>query len=311
MHPLAIQDGSPPGAELLTGAAGPYAGLLFRLYRALLAWTASPDSPPPCDYPAIRRIEDALLARLETDPIAPALAVVCGTLLRGTETDPAEAAWACLTVSDWAIERGDGGTALAFAQLAAWVWPQNARYAWIVARLLFGEGRFREAEPWYRRAHRVAVWSDDWEAQARALNSLGLDHSEQGSFPVAMRYYLRAITVASRRGVKDVEGMATHNLFVLHAQTGEAQSAERYAARAFYLYGSKHPRLPELVEDIAHFWNDRGYYGRTFPVFQMLADRYSTPPASIRVRAGLARAAGGVGKRFEFAASYDEVRRYA
>lgn len=311
VHPLAVQGGGVAGAEILSDDLGPSAVLLFRLHRSLLAWTADPENPPAFDRAALRRIEDSVLSRLRKDEIAAPLAVLIAALLGWETIDPKRFAWACLCVSDWAIGRGAKATAVAYAQLAALSWPRHARYAWVVARLLFGQTRFREAEPWYRRAHRVGVWTDDWEIQAKSLNSLGLVYFERGKFPVAKRLYQRAIKVARRRGLKELEAMATHNLFVLHSGCRELVAAEQYAARAFELYCPTHPRLPELVADVALFWNEHGYYRRTLPIFRALAQRFTEPEARVRVAAGIARAAGGTGDRGSFVESWTEVSRFA
>jgi len=309
LHPLTAQGGDPVGAELLADGAGEPTLLLFRLHRALLAWTADP-AAAAFDPDALRRIEDRLLATLDSDPLSAPLAVLVHALLDPAGANRARAAWACMAVSDWAVERGARQTALAFAQLAALSAPRNARYAWLVARLRFADGRLREAEPWYRRAHRVAVWTDDREVQVRSLNSLGLSYYELGRYPLAKHFYHQAIKAAGRHGLRELEAMATHNLFVVHTESREDAAAEHYAVRAFELYGPGHPRLPEFVADVAMHWNDQGHYRRSIPIFRALADRFTHPDARVRIAAGTARAAGSLQDRQSFTENWRAVWAY-
>ncbi|HEX8695652.1 MAG TPA: tetratricopeptide repeat protein [Longimicrobium sp.] len=311
VHPLQVQGGAVAGAEILSDGLGPTAVLLFRLHRALLAWTLDPECPPAADRAELRRIEDAVLSRLRTDEIAAPLAVLAAALLDPEAADPKRLSWACFCVSDWATGREAKATALAFTQLAALVWPRHARYAWVVGRLMCAFGRVRESEPWFRRAHRVAVWTDDWEAQARSINSLGLVYFERGRFPLSKRLHLRAIKIAHRNSLREVEGIATHNLFVVHAEAGEAEAAEAYAGRAFELYGPTHPRLPEFATDVALFWNVQGFYSRALPIFLALRPHFTQPEERIRITAGIVRAAGGVGESELFGESWNEIQEFA
>lgn len=81
-------------------------------------------------------------------------------------------AWACLCVTEWALEVGAVTLGLAFADAAARAWPEQARYAWTAGRLLRAHGRTEAGESWLRRAAQVAEESGDWEGQARSLAEL-------------------------------------------------------------------------------------------------------------------------------------------
>lgn len=92
-------------------------------------------------------------------------------------TDPAGAerervAWACLCVTEWALESGAVTPGLAFAEAAARAWPDQGRYAWAAGRLLRAHGREADAETWLRRAAQLAERAGDWEGQARSLAEL-------------------------------------------------------------------------------------------------------------------------------------------
>ncbi|HEU4452073.1 MAG TPA: tetratricopeptide repeat protein, partial [Longimicrobium sp.] len=309
-HPMTVPGGEVAGAEMMADSTGPYAPVLFRVLRLVLAWTSG--APAGADPDGLRRLEEGLLARLDVDDLAAPLAVLAATVQTPErDADRSRAAWACMCIAEWALDRGARRTAIAYTQLAALVAPRNARYAWLAARLLFDAGRFRDAEPWYRRAHRVAIWTDDWEGQARALNSLGLSYYERGKYPLAKRHYHRAIKVAQRRNLRPMEAMTTHNLFVLHTEAREAELAEQCGLRAYELYGADHPRLPLLMADFALFWTFQGFYARTLPIFLALKSRMPKPEDRIRLLAAVARAAGGTGNRREFTSAWNEVWKLA
>src|SRR4051794_18283886 len=83
-----------------------------------------------------------------------------------------EVAWGCFCFRDWALSGHFRRTGVEFARAAALAAPRNARYAWAVARMLRRYGRWREAAHWFRRAHRVAVWTHDYECQVNAMLDL-------------------------------------------------------------------------------------------------------------------------------------------
>jgi tetratricopeptide (TPR) repeat protein len=309
-HPMTVPGSAVAGAEVAADVTGPYATMLFRVYRLVLAWTTRAKSD--ADPDALRRLEQTLLERMDHDELAAPLALLVALVQSpDPDADRSRAAWACMCLAEWAIEQGARRTAIAFTQLAALIAPRNSRYAWLAARLVFAEGDLRDAVPWYRRAHRIAVWTDDWEGQARALNSLGLSYFERGKYPSARRHYHQAIKVAQRRNLRHMEGMTAHNLLVLHSATREFDSAEHYAIRTFELYGPTHPRLAMLIGDIAIFWIEQGCYHRAIPILRAL-ERWSTQPEDrIRIACQLARSGGGIGDREMFFAGWDEVNELA
>lgn len=212
-------------------------------------------------------------------------------------------------MAEWGLERRATDTALDFARGAALAWPDHARYAWTIGLIFGSHGQLREADAWLRRAHRVAVWTDDWEARARSLNSLGLLRWKAGRFAASKELYERAIQAARRKGLKHVQAIATHNLFVVYAEAGEVETADRYAAAAFALYDPSHPRRPYLVHDVAQHWTNQGCYRRALPIFRALLPRVEQPDLRLRIAAGGAHATGAVGGVQEFRRYWSEIER--
>jgi hypothetical protein len=100
------------------------------------------------------------------------LAVLARELADPAGADRERVAWACLCVTEWALESGAVGPGLAFAEAAARAWPDQGRYAWAAGRLLRAHGREADAEGWLRRAAQLAERAGDWEGQARSLAEL-------------------------------------------------------------------------------------------------------------------------------------------
>lgn len=300
-HPLDVQAAGVPGAriaaELPPGEAAP----LLKVLRAVLAWTRDPlRAAEMVDCAALRRLERDLLRRpFDKGPWA-ALAVLARAMARPFDAEPREVAWACACVAEWGLERRATDTALDFARGAALAWPDHARFAWLIGLVFDRHSRLREADAWLRRAHRVAVWTDDWEARARSLNSLGLLRWKAGRFAASKELYGRAIQAARRKGLEHVEAIATHNLMIAHVDVGEHEEAERCAVAAFDLYGTAHPRLPFLMHDVAQHWTQQGDYPRALHVFRALLPTIDDVALRLRVEAGAARAAGASGLADEF-----------
>src|SRR2546423_1481926 len=165
LHPLALPAAEPAALDALTEVPAEHRPTLFKLLRAVLAWSRDPArAAETLDAGALGRLEGELLA-CGPGPLASPLALLAGYLGHGRDAEPRQVAWACVCVADWAIERQARKTALLFTQAAALAWPRHARYAWLAARLLRAYGHPRESEAWYRRAYRVAAWTDDSEVQ--------------------------------------------------------------------------------------------------------------------------------------------------
>ncbi len=100
------------------------------------------------------------------------LAVLARELAEPDGAERERVAWACLCVTEWALESGAVAAGLAFAEAAARAWPEQGRYAWAAGRLQRAHGREAAAETWLRRAAQLSERAGDWEGQARSLSEL-------------------------------------------------------------------------------------------------------------------------------------------
>ncbi|HEU4560178.1 MAG TPA: hypothetical protein VFS20_20170 [Longimicrobium sp.] len=305
LHPLLLPGAEVPGAEIVSemGCTSD-ATTLLQLYRAVLAWSAHPENSPAFDRGALERTEYALLSR-GPDALASPAGLLAGYMARAETATQREVAWACICIADWATERGARGTALRFTEAAALAWPRHARYAWLVARLLKARGDLRAAETWFRRSHRLAVWTDDWEAQASTLAGLGNLSYTIGNYPRADARLTRALRVARRHKLTRLEAETLHDLFIVAFVRGDAVRAETYGAEALASYRKlQHHRLPALAFDFAMFWVVAGNFRSVLPLLRGLQKCFTEPVKRLQVLAATARAAGACGEAGDFERSW-------
>ncbi|HET7232458.1 MAG TPA: hypothetical protein VFJ16_20790 [Longimicrobium sp.] len=304
LHPLTLPGAEIPGAEIMSEIGGDDAATLMELLRAVLTWSANPELAPAFDRAALERTEYTLLSR-GPDALASPAGLLAGYMAHAETASPREVAWACICISDWASERGARATAVQFAMAAAFAWPRHARYSWLVARLLRTYGNLREAETWFRRSHRLAVWTDDVEAQASTLAGLGNLSYTAGNYARADVRLSRALRVSRRHKFTQLEAETLHDLFIIAFVRGDRSRAEQLGAEAMALYLKLgHRRLPALVFDFAMFWIIAGRFRRVLPLLHGLQTCFSEPSKRMQVFAATARAAGACGEIDDFDASW-------
>lgn len=197
-HPAALPPAVIAGAEIIVEIGGADGATLFRLLRAVLAWSHDVDTG--LDRETLSEMEHALLAAPPGSLSSPA-GLLAGYMADPTSAIPEAVSWACVCVSDWAAGLGARRTALAYAQAAAHASPARARYAWLAAAQLLAASQVRLATSWLERCWRVAVWGDDRDAQHRAMITLAGIAELAGDSLRAGRLRLRAGKLAARHKV--------------------------------------------------------------------------------------------------------------
>jgi tetratricopeptide (TPR) repeat protein len=201
----------------------------------------------------------------------------------------------CLQVSRWAEGRGAFNTAIGYAQAGALASPHEAEAALSVGCLALRWKRWTRAETWLRRTIGLARRSRDWSAYANAYVELGTLYARRGEAAASQRYYVQAVRAARRHGLIAVRGAALHGLLLLSVEAGELEEAERLARAAMRAYGRGHPRLPELVHDVAYLWVCRDQNARAVAMLQKLLPARVDPEERAFTLSVLARAAAGLG----------------
>lgn len=203
----------------------------------------------------------------------------------------------CIEISRWAQARGRMGTAIGFAQAAALASPVDPRPAYRVGYLALDWGRYARAETWLRRGIGLARRARDWQVYAEGYVDLAALYARRRQPLQARRHYTRAVRTARRHGLLPTRGAALHGLFLLSMDAGDLDEAERLARAAMRAYGRGHPRVTELLHDVAYLWVVRESYGRAIPLLQKLLATRTEPTERAITLAVLARAAAGSGER--------------
>lgn len=308
------------GASLLPQVPPDRALTVMRAYRMLRMWARWPWRVDPFlrNARATREWERAALTAVwreghrehpdeEYMGLMVPLSLLIGFLTRAGDLEGPEVVERCTGVMNWAADHDAEEVAVAFPELAALIWADNCRPAWIAGKIFRFYGRMREAEYWLRRAERIATWTEDWEGKARALNSIGNIHLQKGRFERATDLYQRGLRIARRNGLKSLEGELLHDLFIVASVTQDLRRAEEYARGAYNRYRPDHPRLPALAHDVAYFWIGRGHYSRALDVLQAVLPHIEETREQFRVLANTSRAAAGCGTRALFERLWFEI----
>lgn len=301
------------GMDILRELGGDAGILLWQSYRNVMFWAtaegeqrASVFSPNASE----RRLEELRDADVPTELVEP-LTVIGQMLGDAEKTEGETVAEACTEIASWAEARGASSTQLAFTQAAALAAPRSAELAHRVGVISRQRGDMARAETWYRHAIMIGRQVGDWTSYSLAYIALGNMLVQRGNFPAAHRMHIKALRASRRKGLRKIQALALHDLFGIAVETGREAQAEEFARLAVRAYGSEHPRLPALANDVAYWWMQQGHFDRVLPIFQALLPRFEGQAEEIYVHAHVARAAGGAGNRDMFRKEWVEVTRMA
>lgn len=209
---------------------------------------------------------------------------------------PAVVSLVCREIARWAEERDAPETALAYAQAAALALPQDPSAALAVGIVALHQAKPARAETWLRRTVGLSRRAGAWRVYAEAFVELGALYARRGNRAGARRFLLRALRAGRRRALPEMRGRALHALFLLALDAGWPDEAERFARGAVRAYGREHPRLPQLLHDVASLWVGQGSHGRALPMLQKLLPLRTDLAERTATLALLARAAAGAGE---------------
>ncbi|MBV9108523.1 MAG: tetratricopeptide repeat protein [Gemmatimonadetes bacterium] len=232
--------------------------------------------------------------------VSSAFAAVAVALRTPGRVDGEHLALTCKSLAEWCHTRGAARSAICFAEAAALVTPENARHAYFAGRIHREQGNLRDAEHWLLRARRVAVWTDDREAQVIVLNSLGNLNQQLGRYGEAEELLRRALRTAKRAGVKERLPYIYHDLLVVAVYTGDLVHAREYAREALRAYAPDHPNVPKLAHDVAWLWFQHGSFTAALKLFDALLGHFVEPEDRLRVLGYAARAAAATREDRQF-----------
>jgi tetratricopeptide (TPR) repeat protein len=297
------------GAAVLDEMEGPLGALLFQLARDVYVWGATPPEKRQGLFEA--HADESLSALLRAADADLQLETALLALVRMTGAPEGNAedqvSLACQHVAHWADQNGHLETAIAFAQGAAVVMPDEAALSFAVGRLARRRAEYGRAETWYRRAIALARQSGDWSTYSMSFLGLGTLYLQRGKLAASRRFLLRALRTARRHSLRGLQGSALHDLAGVASEMGQVQEAERLAREAFEMYGPEHPRLVALAADVAYFWIGAGRFRPALTVLQSLVHHMQRREERVMAQANMVRAAAGAGERRLFEQTWDEV----
>ncbi len=302
------------GSEILREIPEAPAFLLCQAYRSVMAWALVPAAEREGMFAP--GAADAVRERVRGTPMADgmrvALEVVCNLLADPAGADPRRVSAACVSVAEWAEERGSApSTSIRFMQAAATCASDDSRLAYRAGCVARKQAVWETAELWFRHAISVGRRNHDWEAHATAYLGLGNNYYNQGRYAPARREHMKALRVSRRHGLRELQGRAYHDLLAMAIMTGDAAAAETFGPRAFYAYGPTHENVPLLAQDIAYFWITQGEFGRALRVYQALRPHLRQSDGRVRGLGVLGRAAGECARPDVFEDAWAELWRMA
>lgn len=269
--------------------------VLWQSLRDVTLWAGvEPEERADLFEPDAARIRLGALLASGVEPALEVSLTTLAALVGSPQTANAEiVSLVCIQVSRWAEERGAFAAAMGFAQAAAQVVPLDASPALAAGTLALRWRRSARAETWLRRAVGLARRGRQWEEYAQAYVELGGLYLRRGQAALAHRFFVQGLRAARRHGLIAVRGAALHGLLNLAVEAGSLDDAERYARGAMRAYGRGHPRLPELVHDVAYLWVRRESFARAIPMLEKLLPTRVEPVERALTLAILARAYAG------------------
>jgi tetratricopeptide (TPR) repeat protein len=223
----------------------------------------------------------------------------------------------CVELSKWAHDHNAMGTAVQFAQAAAFANALDASAARRVGNLVIGwantevadtrRQRLGRAETWLRRAITLGRQTRAWDAYGWAYVDLGRLYRSRGKRNAAVRCYQTAMRTARRTGYMTVRAAALHGLMLASIELRDFDRAEQFAKAAQRAYGRESPGLPGLLHDKAYLLIMMERYDRATPILQRLLPARTDPEDRAFTLALIARATAGTGDTEAYRAAWSDA----
>jgi len=162
----------------------------------------------------------------------------------------------------------------------------------------------------YASASDAAARAHQWDVAVRALCGLARTCGMVGRAGEARAWLRRALRQTSRHEMHGLRGEVYHERFSVEVDEGCDAAALTFAQEAFRAYGTRHPMLFRLAQDItSHLLNTRLYL-RALPLARVLELRVSGGEWRPAVLSNLAIAGAGAGDLKALARADYQLREY-
>lgn len=246
------------------------------------------DSPP-------ERIQNALslFSRVIVDP---------------TSIPDRDLARACRDVAEWAEDNSYAVTAIAFAEAAAHLMPDNAEMANLAGRACRRAGDRPRAELWYERGWGLARRAGDVQQYVDGHLGFGGLLRDFGEYGKALKKIKRAGLAARKKGMKESAAEALHDAWYLAYLREDLARASALALRASKLYPVHAKRRPYYTADLALLLTRRGLYAEALDLLRLALTRLHAPVERLHVFGLMAYAAAGAQNPEAFKLALAEVQ---
>jgi tetratricopeptide (TPR) repeat protein len=218
---------------------------------------------------------------------------------------------ACYSVWGWAEGESLLGTAAHYAEIAAYLVPENPAYAndagWACRRI----AQHERAGAWYQRGFRLAVRARSRHETIRALLGRGAVYKDLGEHEEARDYYDRASRRAARTGRRRQAAVARHYIFALEAEEGTFRAGLDEVRETLNLYPIYDRRVPYLAHDYTFLLIRNRYFTPALLLLEKLAPAITKPEERLLVQSSVAWAAAAAGRYEQHRAAERYVLRTA
>lgn len=284
------------GIGILEELQGSLSLVMWMAVRDVVLWSSTrPDRRARLFSPGADALRHEMIVAARMEPaLDVSLRTLATVVSHAAQANPYVIGQVCMDVAQWARASGAVGTAVWFAQAAAFARPDAPGAALAAGALAVEWGRYRRAETWLRRAIALARRTGDWESYGSAYVELGEVYVRTGRAAQAPRFYQQAASLARRQGLREVRARALHGLLRTSLDAGELEVADQYVVGAQRAYGRAHPRLPDLHLDVARLRVLQGQDARALPLLRRHLPTFADAPRRALCHALLAHAAAGL-----------------
>lgn len=299
------------GLRILEEVPGELGLALFQRQRDVALWAGTPPEARARLFASRRRIPFATFRSPVPEAVSRALDILKVVVQSPEGAGPQAVSKACVAVSDWAAERALLATAAEFAELAAYVEPEEPMWALAAGRIARKRAEYERAVTWLRRSISLARRSNRHSAIVAARISWATLELQRGNLDAAKSLLQKGWKKARKHKLKHLAARTQHDLLQVCLDTQEYEAAERHAAEAFRLYGPRADNILALAHDWASVWMRKEYFSAALPVLEAVAPSITEVHLRVVLLSSIALASGALGNRGAFDRAANEMRRIA
>lgn len=250
-------------------------------------------------------------ADLAPDVIQSAITVFGRVVAESASLPDRELVRACRAVAEWAEDNSHAITAIAFAEVAAHLLPEDAEMANLAGRACRRAGERPRAELWYERAWGLARRAGDVQQYIDGHLGFGGLLRDAGEYGNALKKIRCAGQAARKKGMWESAAEALHDAWYLAYLRADLARASVLALRASRTYPVHAKRRPYYTADLALLLCLRGLYQEALDLLRLTTTHLRAPVERVQLHGLLAYAAAGAKDAETYLVSVREVQTHA